>query len=98
MLSNSPIPPGWIAYRGSFSGDVAALNHRLMSMTPTGVGVCHWPILRLSRSRLANGTKTQSSFHPGGMPEISRWLSEATPPEPSHHMLLHPGGMPEGVQ
>ena len=39
---------------------------------------------------------TESSPHPGGMPDISRWLSAATPPVKSPlSRALHPGGMPE---
>ena len=33
--------------------------------------------------------------HPGGMPDGSRWLSEATPPEPAPPRSTHPG---EGCQ
>jgi hypothetical protein len=29
----------------------------------------------------------------GGFTAISRWLSEATPPEKSHPRTFHPGGM-----
>ena len=36
-----------------------------------------------------------SPLIPEGMPEISRWLSAATPPEYGPRLPPHPGGMPE---
>ena len=41
--------------------------------------------------RPAMHTGPEPRTHPGGMPECSRWLSEATPPDPSPPHDKHPG-------
>ena len=35
--------------------------------------------------------RERSRKHPGGTPDASRWLSEATPPEPGSHSAIDPG-------
>ncbi len=41
--------------------------------------------------RGASHRQERPQAHPGGMPDGSRWLSEATPPEPGSHSAIDPG-------
>jgi hypothetical protein len=43
------------------------------------------------RNRRGHRREHVPERHPGGMPDCSRWLSEATPPEPGSHLAIDPG-------
>ncbi len=49
---------------------------------------------RPASHRVSATPQTEGASHPGGMPEISRWLSAATPPVIDPTQAVHPGGIP----
>ena len=82
----------------SKTGGVASLNHRLHARMPPASIFPQRPASRWARHGPDASPKSPRPAperiperHPGGMPDGSRWWSEATPPEPGSHLAIDPG-------
>ena len=90
------IPPGCGFIDDPLSGGVAraSLNHRLQDWIPPG-SPCQ-PVLSFQMTSFLKFDRYEIRIpQAGGFPAISRWLSEATPPDCHRRETRIPAGMPD---